>query len=107
MSKKSDLLDVIKDETYHLKQLGHAFGNLDEYSVKYHAAELLYLGEKFDYIAGDKAKQLEDITDPILTQYNCNEDKLESYIENLNSGEVLRCVGIYEIASIEAVEQLF
>lgn len=107
MSKKSELKSIIKEETYHFKQLGHAIGNLDEYYAKYHARELSYLGEKFDYIARDQAKLIEDIIDPQIAQYNCDENKIESYIENLDSYEILRCAGIYELALNEAVEQLF
>ena len=107
MSKKSELIKIAKEEAYHFKNIATAIDMQSEYYINYHSNELENLGAKFDYIAADKSAALDSVVDSLLEKYNCSENSVEQYIRNLDTGNIARCAGVYELASIEAIEQLF
>lgn len=107
MSKKDELIKLTKDIAYHMKGMIKAISEQDIHSYEHHDLESDNLDDKFDYIAGDKLPAIEQLTEAFIASHGCGEEKILEFLEASDTSNAVRCLGIYELASIDAINQLF
>lgn len=62
---------------------------------------------KIDYLLESKQSEFDAKIEAKLNSYGCSDSEMKSYLENMNFTELHKCIGAFELASLEAVDEMF